>query len=36
MEGRDAEMDQIMENKASANQSKGEEIAPSEKVDLKV
>jgi hypothetical protein len=36
MEGRDAEMDRIMESKTSSNQPKGEETAPpSEKIEVK-
>jgi hypothetical protein len=31
MEGRDAEMDRIMESKAASNQAKAEEITASEK-----
>jgi hypothetical protein len=31
MEGRDAEMDRIMESKVATNQSKAEEITASEK-----
>jgi hypothetical protein len=35
MEGRDAEMDRIMESKTSSNQPKGEETPPLEKVEVK-